>query len=82
LHLDSTDLTDHHRKTLGEIFAVSDPLKKLIEMRAELAGTWERTNLSRDQLLVELQDWCVRAESSGVAALQDVVLRMRRYVPA
>jgi stearoyl-CoA desaturase (delta-9 desaturase) len=81
LHLDSTDLTDHHRKTLGEIFAVSDPLKKLIEMRAELTGTWERTNLSRDQLLVELQDWCARAESSGVAALQDVALRMRRYVP-
>ena len=50
-------------------------------MRAELTGTWERTNLSRDQLLVELQDWCARAESSGVAALQDVALRMRRYVP-
>lgn len=82
MHLDSNDLTDHHRKTLGEIFAVSDPLKKLIEMRAELVGTWERTNLSRDQLLLDLQDWCARAESSGVKALQDVALRMRRYVPA
>ena len=82
MHLDSNDLTDHHRKTLGEIFAVSDPLKKLIEMRAELVGTWERTNLSPDQLLLDLQDWCARAESSGVKALQDVALRMRRYVPA
>jgi stearoyl-CoA desaturase (delta-9 desaturase) len=51
-------------------------------MHAELVGTWERTNLSREQLLVELQDWCARAESSGVKALQDLVLRMRRYVPA
>jgi stearoyl-CoA desaturase (delta-9 desaturase) len=81
MHLDSNDLTDHHRKTLGEIFAVSDPLRKLIEMRAELVGTWERTNLSREQLLVDLQDWCARAESSGVKALQDLVLRMRRYAP-
>jgi len=51
-------------------------------MRAELVGTWERTNLSPDQLLLDLQDWCARAESSGVKALQDVALRMRRYVPA
>jgi stearoyl-CoA desaturase (delta-9 desaturase) len=36
----------------------------------------------RQPVLVELQDWCARAESSGVKALQDVVLRMRRYVPA
>jgi hypothetical protein len=29
-----------------------------------------------------LQDWCVRAEGSGMRALQDLAQRMRRYAPA
>jgi stearoyl-CoA desaturase (Delta-9 desaturase) len=28
---------------------------------------------------VKLQDWCHRAEQSGIKALQDFALRLRRY---
>jgi stearoyl-CoA desaturase (delta-9 desaturase) len=30
-------------------------------------------------LLHQLQDWCVRAEASGIKALQDFSLRLRSY---
>jgi stearoyl-CoA desaturase (delta-9 desaturase) len=50
-------------------------------MRSELAVTWERSNSSAEQLIVHLQDWCRRAEESGIAALQELSLRMRSYTP-
>jgi len=29
--------------------------------------------------VTQLQDWCHRAEESGIKALQDFALRLRRY---
>lgn len=82
LLLDAAKWTEQHRAKLSEIFAASDRLKKLIEMRAELAATWERSNATPEKLVAHLQDWCARAEASGVRALQDLALRMRRYAAA
>jgi stearoyl-CoA desaturase (delta-9 desaturase) len=79
LAVDATKWTEQHRAKLGEIFAASDQVRKLVEMRAELSAVWERSNLSREQLLALLQQWCARAEASGVRALQDIALRMRCY---
>ena len=79
LPADAKKWSEQQRSRLGEIFAASDRLKKLVEMRTELAAVWERSNLSREQLLVLLQQWCARAEASGVRALQDIALRMRCY---
>ncbi len=67
------------RARLKEVIAPSEVLQKLVEMREELAKTWERSHLTPDQLLAHLQQWCVRAEASGVRALQEMALRMRRY---
>ena len=82
LHLDAAKWTEQNRAKLGDIFAASDSLKKLVEMRAELASTWERSNATPEKLVAHLQDWCTRAEASGVRALQDLALRMRRYAAA
>jgi stearoyl-CoA desaturase (Delta-9 desaturase) len=82
LHLDSAKWSDQNRAKLHEIFAVSDRLKKLVEMRTELSATWERSNATREQLVAHLQDWSLRAEASGIRALQDLALRMRRYSAA
>jgi stearoyl-CoA desaturase (delta-9 desaturase) len=50
-----------------------------VELREELAAMWERSNLSREQLLLQLQDWCCRAELSGIDALEAFSLRLRQY---
>ena len=82
LQLDAAKWTAEQKTRLGEVLAVSDRLRKLVEMRADLSSTWERSNATREQLVSHLQDWCARAEASGVAALQELAMRMRRYSAA
>ncbi|QDZ26988.1 acyl-CoA desaturase [Noviherbaspirillum sp. UKPF54] len=67
------------RQQLSELFAHSKALKTMHEMRVELGAIWERSHSSREQLLQQLQDWCARAEASGIKALQEFSLRLRSY---
>jgi stearoyl-CoA desaturase (Delta-9 desaturase) len=78
-HKEEAGLNEPQKLQLPQIFANSQKLKTYIDMRNELAAMWERSNASRDQLLVQLQDWCHRAEQSGIKALQDFAMRLRRY---
>lgn len=54
-------------------------LRTLYAMRQELIQVWERGNASREQLLAQLQDWCRRAEASGIRQLAELSFRLRRY---
>jgi stearoyl-CoA desaturase (delta-9 desaturase) len=64
---------------LSEALKSSRALATVISMRDELAALWERSNASKEQLLRQLQDWCHRAEASGVAPLVDFSHRLRSY---
>jgi stearoyl-CoA desaturase (delta-9 desaturase) len=64
---------------LSEALKSSRALATVISMRDELAALWERSNASKEQLLRQLQDWCHRAEASGVASLVDFSHRLRSY---
>jgi stearoyl-CoA desaturase (Delta-9 desaturase) len=55
----------------------SPRLAKLVAMREELRSLWTRTNVSAEQLVVDLQLWCKKAEESGIAALQEFALKLR-----
>jgi stearoyl-CoA desaturase (Delta-9 desaturase) len=78
-HKEEAGLNEPQKLQLPQIFANSQKLKTYIDMRNELASMWERSNASREQLLAQLQDWCHRAEQSGIKALQDFATRLRRY---
>ena len=54
-------------------------LATLVAMRAELIALWERSNASKEQLLKQFQDWCHRAETSGIAPLAEFSQRLRSY---
>jgi stearoyl-CoA desaturase (delta-9 desaturase) len=64
---------------LSELFEHSKVLETMHQMRVELGAIWERSHSTRDQLLQQLQDWCTRAEASGIKALQEFSLRLRSY---
>jgi stearoyl-CoA desaturase (delta-9 desaturase) len=64
---------------LAEALKNSRALATAIAMRDELAALWDRSNASKEQLLRQLQDWCHRAEASGVAPLVDFSQRLRSY---
>jgi stearoyl-CoA desaturase (delta-9 desaturase) len=64
---------------LTEALQNSRALETVIAMRNELAKLWERSSASKEQLLRQLQDWCHRAEASGIASLVDFSQRLRSY---
>ncbi|HZW12061.1 MAG TPA: acyl-CoA desaturase [Noviherbaspirillum sp.] len=79
LQREPTKLAEPQQQQLTELFAHSKALKTMHEMRVELGAIWERSTASREQLLQQLQDWCARAEASGIKALQEFSLRLRSY---
>jgi stearoyl-CoA desaturase (Delta-9 desaturase) len=79
LQREPAKLEGSQKQQLGELFMHSKALHTMHEMRAELAEIWDRSHATRDQLLHQLQDWCVRAEASGISALRDFSMRLRSY---
>lgn len=79
LHSEPGRLPAPQQQQLAEFFAHSKTLQTMHEMRIELAALWSRSHATSEQLLQQLQDWCTRAEASGIKALQDFSLRLRSY---
>src|SRR5258708_24287338 len=57
----------------------SHALETIHAMRHELAALWGRSKASREHLVAQLQDWCRRAEASGIAPLAEFSQRLRCY---
>ena len=72
-------LAGAEKARLAEALKNSRPLATAVAMGHELAALWERSSASKEQLLRQLQDWCSRAEASGVATLVDFSQRLRSY---
>jgi stearoyl-CoA desaturase (Delta-9 desaturase) len=79
LHLDAADVPEQHRTTLSEVLSTKKELFLAYNMRQELAALWSRSSLTKEQLVTQLQDWCHRAEASGIEALQQFSRRLRAY---
>jgi stearoyl-CoA desaturase (delta-9 desaturase) len=79
LTTDPDALSSHDRKRLAHLVEHSKVLHKIVTMRAELAHLWTRSTESSEQLLARLQDWCRRAEASGIAPLAQFSLQLKRY---
>ena len=70
------------RTRLAEALKSSRSLATALAMRHELTALWERSSASKEQLLRHLQDWCRRADASGIAPLVDFSTRLRSYALA
>lgn len=78
LKQDAKDIPPVEREQLDKLLEMSHVLQTVYTMRQELTRLWERSTKSREQLVKELQDWCARAEASGIAALQEFAYGLRR----
>jgi stearoyl-CoA desaturase (Delta-9 desaturase) len=72
-------LPESERARLAQALDNSKVLQQIYHMRQELAALWGRSTDSSEQLLARLQDWCRRAEASGIAPLQQFAMRLRSY---
>ena len=77
LHRDDDKIPTAVKAQVAQAVEHSPRLAKLVAMREELRLLWTRTNVSAEQLVVDLQAWCKSAEESGIAALQEFALKLR-----
>jgi stearoyl-CoA desaturase (delta-9 desaturase) len=79
LHYDAKVLPANDRAKVNDALSKSKVLATVFTMREELAALWRRSNASKEQLVRHLEDWCARAEASGIIALQEFSRRLRCY---
>ncbi len=79
LTADPATLSEGERSRLADALAHSKVLQQVYSMRQDLVALWGRSTESSEQLLAHLQDWCHRAEVSGIAPLAQFSLQLRRY---
>ena len=72
-------LSEAERARFAGALDNSRALTTAIHMRDELAALWARSSASREQLLEQLQEWCRKAETSGVVPLAEFSRRLRCY---
>ena len=72
-------LAPEERERIHEALSQTESLSLLLQMRQELVKLWESSSASSEQLLHDLQEWCHRAQQSGIEGLQEFALRLRRY---
>jgi stearoyl-CoA desaturase (delta-9 desaturase) len=77
LHRDEDKIPHDVKARVAAAVEHSPGLAKLVAMREELRSLWTRTNVSAEQLVVDLQAWCKKAEESGIAVLQEFALKLR-----
>ena len=76
---DAGTLSAQDRAAFDAALGQSSRLTLLVEMRRELAALWQRSTATHEELLARLQDWCRRAEASGIRQLEEFSSRLRRY---
>jgi stearoyl-CoA desaturase (delta-9 desaturase) len=76
LKQDAKDTPECDKAQLELLLQHSPTLTTVYTMRQELCRCGSAP-LTREQLLHELQDWCQRAEQSGIAALERFALNLR-----
>jgi stearoyl-CoA desaturase (Delta-9 desaturase) len=79
LNRDQNELQATEKAKLQSLLSRSEQLRTIYQMRQDLIAVWSRSTASREQLVKQLQDWCQRAESSGIAALSQFSLKLRSY---
>jgi stearoyl-CoA desaturase (delta-9 desaturase) len=79
LHMDVAALPEGERAQREQVLKASTVLATVYTMREELVSVWGRSSASKDELVRQLEDWCHRAEGSGIEALQQFSRRLRCY---
>ena len=76
---DSKTLKEDERAKLSLVLSKTTTLDKVYTMREELISVWQRSTSTKDELVKQLEDWCRRAEESGIVVLQNFSRRLRCY---
>ena len=79
LSVEERFISEHERARIAQVIEKSRLLKTVATMREELISLWQRSSATKEQLVKQLEDWCRRAELSGITPLQDFSRTLRSY---
>ena len=79
LHLDARMVPEQGKAQLDEVLKTNKVLDTIYTMRQDLSALWQRSTSTKEQLLSQLEDWCHRAEKSGIAPLREFSKTLRGY---
>ncbi|HTH94908.1 MAG TPA: transposase [Rhodocyclaceae bacterium] len=79
LQKESIELPEAERMLLDQARHSSTALQTIYVMRQRLIDLWSRSTATQEQLVRQLEDWCLSAEESGIAALQGFSRKLRCY---
>ena len=79
LRSDAEQLSAENRASLQETLKHSNKLDTIYAFRQDLAKLWERSTLSKEELVLRLEDWCKRAEATGIKQLHQFSRQLRTY---
>jgi stearoyl-CoA desaturase (delta-9 desaturase) len=79
LNRDARFISEQERARIARLAEKSRILDTVVTMREELVQLWQKSSATKEQLVKQLEDWCRRAERSGIVALQDFSHTLRRY---
>ena len=79
LHVDVTILSEQEKLKLGLVIQASQKLNIAYTLRQDLIAIWQRSTATKEQMVRDLEEWCHRAETSGIEALQQFSRRLRYY---
>lgn len=69
--------TPKEKSALELVCKESTVLQKIFNMREELSKLWARSNMTKEELVHSLQEWCQKAEASGIESLRNFALRLK-----
>jgi len=79
LHVDESVLNEQEKLKLGIVIRTSQKLSAAYNLRKDFTAIWQRSTANKEQMVKDLENWCHRAEASGIEALQQFSRRLRRY---
>jgi stearoyl-CoA desaturase (delta-9 desaturase) len=79
LHVDATVLSTQEKSDLSLVMRASQKLSIAYILRQDLIAIWQRSSATKEQMVKDLEDWCRRAETCGIEALQQFSRRLRSY---
>lgn len=76
---DDSLVCESDRKNLDQFLANTKQLQIAYNLRRDLQNIWAKTTATQKELIDALQDWCKKAESTGIKYLQDFGTYIQSY---
>ncbi len=67
------------RARVAAALAKCESLSTVYKLQNQLQAIWHKAGTSQDMLLHALQEWCNKAEATGIQCLAEFAVKLRGY---